>query len=372
MLFVPEWTAQHWTSRSEHYPEEGPVRYRLLLPSLLTLGALGFAACGEQTTEPSTAGGQPTAPQLAVTSNTWLTRRDMPLELIEQAAAVVPNAAGQSILYAIGGGLADSPKPGALIPVGEVRAYNVATNTWTTKRDMPVSRWGMNGAGVIGGKIYVTGGYTKAGEYYGATASLFVYNPASDTWTRKRDMPAAGGGGVTGVIRGQLYVVTLNYSANQVIRFFRYDPTKDSWTPLPNPTVPPNVGGGVINNKLYLTGGEQNRVLEYDPITNHWTQKRAWTSQSCVPGFACNVSGATAVMLAHLYVIGGYSAGLSNGTGIFVYDPVSNTWESKPLLTTFGYWDVGRLTAARVYLNGQPRVEMIGGYRPGNNQQYIP
>jgi hypothetical protein len=350
------------------------MRYRLLLPSLLTLGAFGLAACGEETTQPNTAVDQPTAPQLAVTSNTWLTRRDMPLELFEQAAAVVPNAAGQSILYAIGGGKVDSPLPGAPAAMGEVRAYNVATNTWNySKKDMPVARWGMNGAGVIGGKIYVTGGYTNAG-YRGVTASLFVYNTASNTWTQKRNMPAAGGDGVTGVIRGQLYVVTFNYSSSDpakwFMNFFRYNPTTNSWTKLPNPTdySTINVGGGVINNKLYLTGG--GRVLEYDPITNRWTQKRPWT-QSCLPG-SCYVEGPTVVMLSHLYVFGHYVSGRSSGTGVFIYDPVSDTWDSKPLLTTFSYWDPNRLTAARVFLNGKPRVEVIGGYRPGNNQQYIP
>ena len=356
------------------------MRWRLLLPSLLTLAAFGLAACGEETTQPNTAVEQPTAPQLVVTSNTWLTRRDMPLELFEQAAAVVPNAAGQSILYAIGGGKVESPKPGAPVPMGEVRAYNVATNTWTSKPDMPVARWGMNGAGVIGEKIYVSGGYTKEG-YRGATASLFVYNTASNTWTRKRDMPAAGGDGVTGVIGGRLYVVTFNYlypAWPGSVNFFRYNPATDAWTKLPKPTDYPslNVGGGVMYEKLYVTGttpgSSQNRVLEYDPITNRWRQKRAWSSPSCLPGFACTVGDQTVVMQAHLYVIGGYSAGLSNGTGVFIYEPLSDTWTSKPLLTTFSYWDEGRLTAARVFLNGKPRIEVIGGFRPGNNQQYIP
>jgi len=352
------------------------MRYRFLLPSLLTLGAFGLAACGEETTQPNTAVDQPTAPQPAVTSNTWLTRRDMPLELYEQATAVVPNAAGQSILYAIGGGKANSRLNGAPVPMAEVRQYNVATNIWAPKSDMPVARWGMNGAGVIGGEIYVTGGDTIEGGSRGATASLFVYNTASNTWTRKRDMPAAGGGGVTGVIRGQLYVVTFNYSsldpAKWFMNFFRYNPTRDSWIKLPNPTDYPttNVGGGVINNKLYLTGG--GRVLEYDPITSQWTQKRPWTNQSCLPGFECTVSGPTVVMLAHLYVFGYASGYRSSEAGVFIYDPISDTWESKPLLTTFSYWDVNRLRAARVFLNGQPRVEVIGGFRPGNNQQYIP
>ncbi len=362
------------------------MRYRFLLPSLLTLGALWLTACGEETTQPNTAVDQPTAPQPAVSSNTWLTRRDMPLELYEQATAVVPNGAGQSILYVIGGGKANSRLAGAPVPMAEVRQYNVATNIWAPKRDMPVARWGMNGAGVIGEKIYVTGGYTKEG-YRGVTASLFVYNTASNTWTRKRDMPAAGGDGITGVIRGKLYVVTFNYNyyPNPVVNFFRYDPTTDSWTKLPSPTDYPslNVGGGVINNKLYLTGstvslqeppwtGSKSRVMEYDPIANQWTQKRPWSSQSCLPAYDCTVSGPTAVMLAHLYVFGYASGYRSSEAGVFIYDPVSDTWESKPLLTTFSYWDVNRLTAARVFLNGQPRVEVIGGFRPGNNQQYIP
>jgi N-acetylneuraminic acid mutarotase len=366
------------------------MRYRLVLPSLLTLGAFGLAACGEETTQPNTVMEQPTAPQLAVTSNSWLTRRDMPFELFEQAAAVVPNASGQSILYAIGGAKVDSPYPGAPIPMGEVRAYNAATNTWTSKQDMPAARWGMNGTGVIGGKIYVTGGYTKAGWARGATASLFVYDIASNTWTRKRDMPAAGGGGITGVIGGKLYVVTFNFSSPDLskwfMKFFRYDPATNSWTRLSSPTNAPmlNAGGGVMYDKLYLAGstvslqeppwtGSKSRVLEYDPVTNHWTQKRPWTNPACVElAYDCNVSGPSAIVQARLYVFGRYTADLSHGNGVFIYDPLDDTWASKPLLTTFSYWEEARLRAARVFVNGRPRVEVIGGYRPGNNQQYIP
>jgi hypothetical protein len=194
---------------------------------------------------------------------------------------------------------------------------------------------------------------------------------------------------VTGVIGGKLYVVTFKYwspDPAKLVNFFRHNPTTDSWTTLPSPTDYPslNVGGGVINNKLYLTGstmslqeppwtGSHSRVMEYDPITNRWTQKRAWTSPSCLPAFDCTVSGPTTVMLSHLYVFGNYAGGYRiSGTGIFIYDPVSDTWENKPLLTTFNYWDIDRLTAARVFLNGNPRVEVVGGYFHGNNQQYVP
>jgi N-acetylneuraminic acid mutarotase len=360
------------------------MRHGLLCPSLLTLSTLGLAACGEGTTQPNSAADQPAAQQLAVTSNTWLTRRDMPLELVNQTAAVVPNALGQSIVYAIGG-----QKPGLVpveaVPMGEVRAYNVATNTWTSKRDMPVARWGMNGAGVINGKIYVTGGWDSKLR---PTASVFAYDPTSDTWTRKRDMPAAGGSfgsGVTGVIGGKLYVVSFasyNY-VDPLVNFSAYNPTTNSWTKLPKPPDYPVVfvGGGVINKKLYMIGTKwladavwgyaEFKVLEYDPITNRWTKKLSWTTESCLPNFPCQIYGPTVVMLSHVYVIQGEPTTNGGPATSFIYDPVTNTWASKPLLTTFSYGS-DALAAARVYLNGQPRLEVFGGYRPGNNQQYIP
>jgi N-acetylneuraminic acid mutarotase len=203
-------------------------------------------------------------------------------------------------------------------------------------------------------------------------------------------MPAAGGGGVTGVIGGKLYVATLNLTSPDLskwfMNFFRYNPTTDSWTRLPSPGDAPilYVSGGVINNKLYVTGatmslqeppwtGSKSRVVEYDPATNRWTQKRPWTSPACVePALDCYISGPSTIMRSRLYVFGHYTADRTGGAGIFIYDPQSDTWASKPLLTTFNYWDETRLRAATVFVNGSSRGEVIGGYRPGNNQQYIP
>ena len=42
-------------------------------------------------------------------------------------------------------------------------AYNVATNTWTFRHRLPKPLAGSNGAGVINGKIYVSGGYSDYG-----------------------------------------------------------------------------------------------------------------------------------------------------------------------------------------------------------------
>jgi len=179
---------------------------RLLLPSLLTLSALGLAACGEDTTQPNSAAEpNPGAPEFALVSNTWRTRADMwGVERSSYAAVNTTNVLGQTIVYVIDGrSLAGNP-------LGNVMAYNVYTNTWTVKAPLPVPLYATNGAGAINGKLYISGGCRfPSCTRNGYSPALYMYDPTTNAWTRKSDMPDIGGyGGVTGVLGGKLYVLT--------------------------------------------------------------------------------------------------------------------------------------------------------------------
>jgi N-acetylneuraminic acid mutarotase len=357
------------------------MSYRQLLPGLLTLSALGLAACGNETTEPNPAVDQVPAPQLAVTSNSWLTRANMGgTERYELAAATVTNAAGQSIVYAIGGRTGSHGGT----PLKTVMAYNVATNTWTTKASLPRVLWGMDQAAVLNGKIYITGGCSEVVDQVSCTfeppsSALYVYNPSTNTWTRKHDMPSvtvsgtqqfAGGFGATGVIAGNLYVLTGCDEVHQPVYedcdpalFFRYNPVADRWTVLPRPVGSriDFAAGGVIDGKFYATGFDGNEV--YDPATNKWSTKAPPN------GLVRLATGA--VMLGQLYFIGGErftSTGETTLRRNIAYDPTTNTWITKAQMPT------ARLgvAATKVFLNGQPRIEVVGGRLPGNNLQYVP
>ena len=104
---------------------------------LLTCAVFGMAltACKDESpTQPSATEelGQP-SPDLAATANQWITRADTPSGARRDlATAVVTNAAGNSILYAIGGRTLTG---GSL---SRVQAYNTATNTWSWKASLPV------------------------------------------------------------------------------------------------------------------------------------------------------------------------------------------------------------------------------------------
>lgn len=357
--------------------------------AILALSSFVLAACGEETTGPSPA--PASGLMAAVTSNSWITRAAMLTTRTDLAVATVPNAAGQSIVYTIGG-----RNPNGT-PLKSLALYNVATNTWSFGRALPVALAWSNGAGVINGKIYISGGFSDYNQYLLSNA-LYMYDPATNTWTRKHDMPSVegpfhdfnyvGAQGVTGVINGKLYVVTACYSTNEPWpylsesgcygsgvgpAFFRYNPATDRWVTLPSPPWGQGAGspfqGGVIGGKFYVMGGSlydhSSRLAAYDPATNQWTTKNAL-------GLA-RPGAATTVLGGKLYVFGGrrFNATLDayetlNKT--IVYDPTTNLWTGRAPMPS----SRTGIAASQVRLNGQARIEVIGGLPPGNNLQYIP
>jgi N-acetylneuraminic acid mutarotase len=362
------------------------MRQDSLWPSALALSVFWLAACtGETTTEPtSTAQPPATVPELAVASNSWLTRANMPLNRTDLAVATVKNAAGQSVVYAIGG-----RDPNGY-PNAKVTAYNVATNTWTYRHTLPTPLAGANGAGVINGKIYVSSGYTRRDDF--PKRVLYMYDPATNTWTRKSDIPAAppsepygenrypNGGGVTGVINGKLYVVSGCFQADAPWGYFetcdplfyRYNPATDRWVRLPSPfaepTIEPSIGG-VIAGKFYVMAASPYTrdayFAVYDPATNKWTPRNA-PAQS-------RGRAASAVLGGRLYLMGGtrYNASTDDFETLDVtvaYNPAWDGWVRRAPMPSPRTFIVG----TTVLLNGAQRIEVLGGSAPGNNIQYVP
>jgi N-acetylneuraminic acid mutarotase len=180
-------------------------------------------------------------------------------------------------------------------------------------------------------------------------------------------MPVATWAGNTGVIGNKLYVLSScdgqeDCGTSTNLFFGSYDPATNVWTSLPVP--PSNTGhvhggSGVIGGKFYVVGGESSVVEAYDPVTNQWSSGRAMPTP--------RRSFASAAVAAKLYVIAGENLEFAPTTTTSVYDPATDSWKNvAPAPRTSG------LAAGRVFVNGKPRIELIGGRRPGNNSQYIP
>ena len=330
----------------------------------LTLGLLALTSCSDSSTpgEPAAGPDEPAFAELAATANRWTAKAAMPTGRVALAAAVVKNAGQESVLYAIGG------DDGNNVTLATVEAYDFATNTWSARAPLPTPLQSTNGAGVIGGRIYVPGGrdldnHSPGSDDGAPRSSLYVYDPAADTWSRKADMPEPSMSGVSGVIGGKLYVLD---GASR--RLYRYDPSTDTWTA--RRTCPGQHFGGaaaVISGKLYVAGGVRfstggpiaiRRLHVYDPATNTWSEKAA------MPRAVAFAAGAG--LLGSFYVLGGDANDRARDY-VQSYDPVADTWTSKAALPTFR----SSLAAANfVNANGKERIVAVGGFG-GSGERWI-
>jgi Kelch motif len=215
-------------------------------------------------------------------------------------------AAINGIIYAVGGQVEGS---GGVVDASQLlEAYDPATDMWITKADMPTGRdW--VGVGAVNGILYAVGGYGRNTE----RQELEAYNPLTDTWTSKTPMPTPRSAPGVGVINGILYVVGgYDHSTGKSVTTVEaYDPGTGTWntTPLtPMPTPRNGFGVAVIDGILYAIGGDNNNVISavveaYDPGTDKWTTKSSMTTPR-------NYSGAVGVNGI------GYDVGGANDNGV--------------------------------------------------------
>jgi N-acetylneuraminic acid mutarotase len=117
--------------------------------------------------------------------------------------------------------------------------------------------------------------------------------------------------------------------------------TEESWTTLaPMPTARRQFGVAVVNGKIFAIGGNDgnyDRYLDtnemYDPTTNTWTKKARMPTPRIEFGIA--------IYENKIYVMGG-AIGVDpsgNGNNLLttaneVYDPATDTWETKAPMPT--------------------------------------
>jgi N-acetylneuraminic acid mutarotase len=328
---------------------------------VFALGSLALTACAEDRTptqpESGVEAASPAALAAALAPNTWTLKAAPPNGLFvnQLSAGVVPDASGQSIVYLLGG-RDDRGGSGA-----NIATYKIGTNTWTVKGSEPrVYVFNSNGVGKIGNTLYISGGemFDEGGRRIVGTFS--AYDPATNTLTAKPIPPRLTAGGVTGVIDGKLYVLpgvcstdfldNPYYCQSESIRtLWRYSPTTNFWSwKRPAPHYHANGGGGVINGKFYVAGGDGVAALDrYDPATDTWTTLAPLPKAGTARG---------AALQGKLYVVvetGTYPTIVRRA---YAYDPATNKWTSKAAPRWY-HDDIVPIT-----WGGKPFLLAVGGF----------
>ena len=253
---------------------------------------------------------------------TWTKKADMPTARAFHATSVVDGK-----IYVIGGGGEG--------PVARIDEYNPLTGNWARKADMPTPRGGL-AAAVVNGKIYALGGWTGSG---GVLSTVEEYDPETDIWTPKADMPTPRLGLAAAVVIEKIYAIggkLVGGGPSSVISAVEvYDPATDTWTKRADTLVGFGFSTSVLDGEIYAIGGSPDNagifskaVQVYDPTTDTWTRKadmstgRWWLS--------------TSIVNRKIYAIGGsrFQGFVRMLSTVEVYDPATDSWTQKPDMPT--------------------------------------
>jgi hypothetical protein len=336
--------------------------WRDFVPLLI---ALVLLACGEATTPTQPDSSARTVQSLAAAAaNSWTARAASPFseEFYGFDLGTAPNAAGESIVYALGGTDAEGGTGFS------VQAYNVATNTWT-RRLSRVFVFDFNGIAKIGSRLYFSGGFDYSSGDRAASNRLWAYDYSQDRMIAKAGLPIFSAEGVSGVIDGKLYVLPGICSGDgypnpgycveeRTRRFYRYNPVTNSWTSRRQaPHYHRQGAAAVMDGKLYVVGGfkDFHPVADldvYDPATNSW--------QTLAP-IPTAGSAIGAVLGGQFYVLVQQFSGTSSYYLSYAYNRSTNQWKAKAApsfdQTLGGFRGGGALT--KVTLGGGAGLFMV-------------
>jgi hypothetical protein len=163
-----------------------------------------------------------------------------------------------------------------------------------------------------------------------------------------------------------VFLITLSLCLVNVQPTKAAEATENTWTTMASmPTPRAGLGVAVVNGKIYAIGGRNedygylNTNEDYDPATNTWTTRKPMPTRRSNFGIA--------VYQSKIYVIGGQAGADSwNGADILsssneVYDPLTDTWETKTSLPTLRRGLDANVVDGKIYLIGGYRISSPGG-----------
>ena len=192
-------------------------------------------------------------------------------------------------------------------------------NSWKIGAPVPVPVVNP-AAAVLGGEIYLVGGYNSTGSL----ADVQIYNPTANTWTTGPSLPTATDTGAAAVVSNELYFIGGSHAGVYTNAVWAYSPATKTWTPKAAMLTGRNGLQVVVEkNIIYAIGGYNgstfiDNVESYNPKTNTWTEEAPMLGTKDIP--AAGLIGTTIVVAGGANVPGSVTGDTE------AYDATTNTW----------------------------------------------
>jgi len=223
---------------------------------------------------------------------------------------------------------------GGTLPTNAFYEYDPATDKWTRKADLPIVHsiraFGVSFA--VGSKGYVALGQSDtsisfASQQGSVTNDLWEYDPTANTWTQKANFPGVRRDGAMAFVIGDKAYVGAGVGPDFFYAgdFFEYDPASDKWTQksdLPSGPIGFPMGFSIGSMGYMVGGGNPNEV------TDAWSYdpaKDEWNEIRTFPGDA-RQAGAAFALDSLGYVGLGEAQYTKSFSDIYSYYPKTDEW----------------------------------------------
>lgn len=249
-------------------------------------------------------------------AETWSQAAAVPLGSGPSQSSVIASPFDNK-LYVIGGGIGIGP----VSRIDQVWALDPASQTWTRKADVPPPGVGSSfgSAALIDRTIYVFGGALGPPGPSVPHRALWRYDIENDRWSRGADLPTDSFGTAVAAIDGKIY---LAYGSGFVTQTWQYDPASDRYTrraDAPAVVSPERMHAVAIGGELHAFAGgfEGNAHMIYAPASDTWRAGPAMPFPATDP--------AVGVLGSKIFVVGGRPVAHTQ-----VLDPATDTWSQAP------------------------------------------
>jgi uncharacterized repeat protein (TIGR03803 family) len=273
--------------------------------------------------------------------DSWSSGAAMPTGTVQSAAAVLGGE-----IYVIGG----YNTSGTVLT--DVQIYNPTTNKWSTGTPLPTAT-GASSAAVVNNILYVFGGSTATA----VTGAVWAYSPKTKAWTSMAPMLTARNGTLAVVEKNSVYVMggNLGGGANFVATVESYNPATNMWTEeTPMDGAKDYAGGGLIGTTIVAADGAvasgqiTGDTEGYNATTNEWSELTA--DPTARTGVCSGVIGSA------LYDVSGYV----NNTGAATTVNESFSSSANKWTTTLAPIPQGSMYPTPAVDNGQ--LYCFGGW----------
>ena len=238
-----------------------------------------------------------------------------------------------------------------------VDAYDPLTDSWSQKADMPDPTTHV-GFAREGRNVWVIGGFV--GDNPGvATADVWIYDIDANTWSAGPSMPRPIAGGGVAVLGRNLHYFggceadRVNVTGDHWV--VDLDDLASGWQPLatmPEPRC--HLAGAALGGEAWAVGGQYGHDMNpmdtrwvhiYDPVADSWSQG------PLLPEPRSHFEPGTFVENGNLYIAGGKNLpfGPEILAGTLELDPVLGEWHFLPPLPNPRYGAGVQLLGGRLY-----------------------